>query len=246
MEPALDPQLVDNVRDRLAADGRDPTHAAVAEVLRADGRVLGDATVLAVLRTLRSEITGAGPLDVLLADPDVTDILVNGPDEVWVDRGAGPQRAAVTFPDDTAVRRLAQRLATAAGRRLDDAAPYVDARLPDGTRLHAVLRPVAGARHLPVAARPRRTALGLGDLVASGTLSPACAELLRAVVSSRVGFLVSGGAGTGRPRCSARCWAPCIRPERVVVVEDSTELDPRHPHVVRLEHGRRTSRAQVR
>jgi pilus assembly protein CpaF len=235
VEPALDPQLVDDVRDRLAADGRDPTHAAVAEVLRADGRVLGDATVLAVLRTLRSEITGAGPLDVLLADPEVTDVLVNAPDEVWVDRGAGPQRVAVTFPDDTAVRRLAQRLATAAGRRLDDAAPYVDARLPDGTRLHAVLRPVA-VRGTCLSLRvPRRTALGLGDLVASGTLSPACAELLRAVVSSRVGFLVSGGAGTGKTTLLGALLGTVHPAERVLVVEDSTELDPRHPHVVRLE-----------
>ena len=96
-------------------------------------------------RALRSELAGAGPLEPLLADPDVTDVLVNGPAEVWVDRGDGLQRAAVGFPDEAAVRRLAQRLAAAAGRRLDAAQPTVDARLPDGVRLHAVLPPISPA-----------------------------------------------------------------------------------------------------
>lgn len=234
-EPQLDPQLVEDVRARLAAQGSPPTHAAVADVLRAQGRVLGDAAVLAVLRALRSEILGAGPLDVLLADPDVTDIMVNAHDEVWIDRGGGPLRTGVVFPDDAAVRRLAQRLATTAGRRLDDASPCVDARLPDGVRLHAVLKPVA-VRGTTLSLRvPRRTTMTLTDLVTCGALPPACAELLRAIVASRAAFLVSGGAGTGKTTLLGALLGTAHPAERVVLVEDSAELTPRHPHVVRLE-----------
>ncbi|UGQ15492.1 TadA family conjugal transfer-associated ATPase [Yinghuangia sp. ASG 101] len=231
----MDPRLLDDVRAQLAANGREPTHAAVAEALRARGCVLGDATISGVLRSLRSEIAGTGPLDVLLADPAVTDIMVNAPDEVWIDRGAGPQRAPVAFPDDAAVRRLAQRLATTAGRRLDDASPYVDARLPDGIRLHAVLKPIA-VRGTSLSLRiPRRTTMSLGDLVSCGALPPDCAELLRAVVAARIAFLISGGAGTGKTTLLGALLGTAHPAERLVLIEDSAELTPRHAHVVRLE-----------
>ncbi len=95
--------------------------------------------MLGAAEQLRSELVGSGPLESLLADPSVTDVLVSAPDRVWVDRGGGLELTGVSFPDAAAVRRLAQRLAAVAGRRLDDARPWADARLPDGTRLHAVL-----------------------------------------------------------------------------------------------------------
>ncbi|MDG4866396.1 ATPase, T2SS/T4P/T4SS family, partial [Streptomyces sp. T-3] len=101
-----------------------------AQALREQGRVLGDTELLGVVRDLRSELVGAGPLEPLLADPEVTDVLVQAPERVWVDRGQGLELTSVTFPDAAAVRRLAQRLAAVAGRRLDDARPWVDARLP--------------------------------------------------------------------------------------------------------------------
>ncbi len=118
---------------------------------------MGDATVLAVHDLLRRDVLGAGPLEELLRLPDVTDVLVNGPDDVWIDRGAGSSGPSVAFPDDAAVRRLAQRLAASAGRRLDDATPHADVRLPDGTRFHAVLapgRPLGHGRVAAGAARP--------------------------------------------------------------------------------------------
>jgi pilus assembly protein CpaF len=193
-----DPDLVDRVRARLAASGGDPTPARVAAALRADGGILGDTVVLGVVRALRSEIVGAGPLEPLLRDPSITDVLVNAPDEVWVDRGRGLERAAVRFPDDAAVRRLAQRLAAGAGRRLDDACPYVDARLPDASRLHAVLAPVS-VRGTCVSVRvPRRRAFGLADWLTGGAVSAEGVDLLRALVSARLAFLVSGGTGTGK------------------------------------------------
>ena len=117
--------LLDRVRRRIASSGLPPTPALVAAALREEGGGLrGDAELPAVLRALQSEIVGAGPLQVLLADPRVTDVLVNAPDEVWVDRGAGLERSTVRFADDTAVRRLAQRLAAPTGRRLDESKPY--------------------------------------------------------------------------------------------------------------------------
>ena len=126
---ALDTALVEEVRERLARDPGEMTPHRVAEALRASGRPVGDATVLAVHEALRRDVVGAGPLEPLLRGPDVTDVLVNGPDDVYVDRGHGLERAEVGFPSDEAVRRLAQRLAASGGRRLDDATPHVDVRL---------------------------------------------------------------------------------------------------------------------
>jgi len=228
-------ELLDAVRLRLAASGDEPTPAGVAAALRAQGRLLGDTEVLGVVTALRSEIVGAGPLEPLLAEPEVTDVLVNGPDEVWVDRGVGLERTGVRFKDAAAVRRLAQRLATSAGRRLDDARPWVDARLPDGTRLHAVLPPVVvGAPCLSLRV-VRTRAFTLDELIAAGSMDPATASVLRAVLDARLSFVVSGGTGCGKTTLLS-CLLGLVAPgERIVLAEDSAELRPRHPHVVRLE-----------
>ncbi|MFD3870400.1 TadA family conjugal transfer-associated ATPase [Streptomyces sp. NPDC058623] len=227
--------LLDAVRQHLAESGGEPTPARVAAALRAQGRLLGDAEVLGVAAELRSELVGAGPLERLLADPEVTDVLVAAPDRVWVDRGGGLELTEVTFADAEAVRRLAQRLAAVAGRRLDDARPWVDARLPDGTRLHAVLPPVAvGSACLSLrVVRPK--AFTLDELVAAGTLPPGGQRLLRAMVEARLSFLVSGGTGTGKTTLLSALLGLVGPAERIVLAEDSAELRPDHPHVVRLE-----------
>ncbi|MGW6704388.1 TadA family conjugal transfer-associated ATPase [Streptomyces sp. NPDC054956] len=227
--------LLDAVRRRLAESGAEPTPARVAAALRAQGRLLGDAELLGAAAELRSELVGAGPLEPLLADPEVTDVLVAAPDRVWVDRGGGLELTGVTFADAEAVRRLAQRLASAAGRRLDDARPWVDARMPDGTRLHAVLPPVAvGSACLSLrVVRPR--AFTLEELVAAGTLPPGGQRLLRDMVEARLSFLVSGGTGTGKTTLLSALLGLVGPGERIVLAEDSAELRPDHPHVVRLE-----------
>ncbi|MFF7726439.1 TadA family conjugal transfer-associated ATPase [Streptomyces sp. NPDC008001] len=227
--------LLEAVRLRLAESGADPTPARVAEALRQEGRLLGDAEILGVAARLRSELIGAGPLERLLAEPDVTDVLVTAPDQVWVDRGAGLERTDVAFPDAAAVRRLAQRLAAIAGRRLDDARPWVDARLPDGTRLHAVLPPIAvGSTCLSLrVVRPR--AFTLDDLVAAGTVPPGGDRLLRAVLEARLSFVISGGTGSGKTTLLTTLLGLVAADERIVLAEDSAELRPDHPHVVRLE-----------
>ncbi|MFE2725458.1 TadA family conjugal transfer-associated ATPase [Kitasatospora sp. NPDC059327] len=228
--------LVDAVRLRLAESGAAPTAGSVAAVLRATRPPLGGDEVLDTVRSLRAELVGAGPLDRLLSAPDVTDVLVNGPDEVWVDRGGGLRRATgVRFADAEAVRRLAHRLATAAGRRLDDARPWVDARLPDGTRLHAVLPPIAtGCTHISLrVCRPRP--FTLDELVTGGAVPAVGAELLAGILRARLSLLISGGTGTGKTTLLAALLGLAGVGERIVVVEDSAELRPDHPHVVRLQ-----------
>jgi pilus assembly protein CpaF len=191
--------LVDRVRHRLVADGATVSPGAVAAAVRAEADgVLADLQVLSALRELQQELVGAGPLEPLLADPATTDVLVNAPDQVWVEQAGELRRTEVRFPDTEAVRRLAQRLALAAGRRLDDAAPYVDAPLPGGVRLHAVLPPIA-TDCTCISLRVLRPAThGLDALQQAGSVTPEAGRLLRAIVTARLAFLVVGGTGSGK------------------------------------------------
>ncbi len=231
----VEPATVEAVREALARDGAEVTAQAVARALRDQGRPVGDAAVLALHDRLREDVLGAGPLEPLLRLPGVTDVLVNGPGAVYVDRGEGLERTAVTFTDDSAVRRLAQRLAASAGRRLDDASPHVDLRLADGTRFHAVLAPIARPGTVMSLRVPRRHGFTVEELVEAATLTPEAARLLRSVVAARLAFVVSGGTGSGKTTLLAALLALVPAEERIVVVEDSSELRPDHPHVVGLE-----------
>jgi pilus assembly protein CpaF len=197
--------------------------------------VLGDTDVLEVTELMRSEITGAGPLEVLLRLPGITDVLVNGPDEIWVDHGAGLERTSVRLRDEPAVRRLAQRLAASAGRRLDDAIPFVDARLPSGVRLHAVLPPISPTGTLISLRVTAATSFGMADLVAAGSVPESLVPVLVALVRSKAAFLVTGGTGSGKTTILAALLGTVDPRERVVLVEDSGELRPDLPHLVRLE-----------
>ncbi|AXT86204.1 pilus assembly protein CpaF [Aeromicrobium sp. A1-2] len=227
--------ILERVRRRLAVDTSEPSPHSVAAALRAEHHVAGSATVLALVDQLRSETRGAGLLDPLLATPGVTDVLVNGPDEVYIDRGRGLERSAVRFADEESVRRLAQRLAAQAGRRLDDASPWVDARLGDGTRLHAVLAPVAWPGTLVSLRVPARRSFSLDELRSSGSLTDDIVQLLRRIIAARAAFVVTGGTGSGKTTLLAALLAAVDPNERLVIVEDATELRPDHPHVVGLE-----------
>ena len=227
--------VVDRVRARLAVQAAPPTRAGVAALVREEsGGLLGDDEVLLAVRRAVDEVAGAGPLEPLLRRPGITDVLVNAPDEVWVDTGAGLERSDVRFADEEAVRRLAVRLAAAAGRRLDDGMPWVDAGLPDGTRLHAVLPPVAeGCTRVSLRVL-RRCALGFDDLTAAGAVPPPAEEVLRGLVRARAAFLVTGGTGSGKTTLLSALLGLVPPGERIVVCEDAAELTPLHPHVVRL------------
>jgi pilus assembly protein CpaF len=232
---SLEAGLVARVRGRLALDAGEPTRARVAAAVRDELGVRGDADVLAMAESLRGELLGAGPLEPLLREPGVTDVLVNGPNQVWVDRGRGLEPAGVRFADDRAVRRLAVRLAAAAGRRLDDAMPCADVRLADGTRLHAVLPPIAPAGACLSFRIPRRRPFTLLELVEAGTVPAPAADLIDSVVRARLSFLVTGGTGSGKTTVLATILGRAEPADRIVLIEDSGELNPDHPHVVRLE-----------
>jgi pilus assembly protein CpaF len=232
---AVEPRLLDQVRTELAKAPGPVTPGRVAAAVRTAGFVLGDVGLLDVVDALRAELVGAGPLEPLLADPTVTDILVNGDQGVWVDRGDGLERVRLAIGGEPQVRRLATRLAATAGRRLDDASPYVDARLPGGVRVHAVLPPLAeGGTHLSLRVPHRRT-LTLDALRDGGTVPPSWVPLLRDVVLRRCAFLVTGGTGSGKTTVLAGLLSLVPARERIVVVEDCAELRIEHPHVVRLE-----------
>jgi len=232
---AADPVLLERVRGELAREPGPVTPGRVAAAVRSAGAVLGDVGLLDVVDALRAEISGAGPLEPLLADEQVTDVLVNADRGVWVDRGRGLERVRLDLGGTAAVRRLAVRLAAAAGRRLDDASPYVDARLPGGVRVHAVLPPLAeGGTHLSLRV-PHRHAMTLDELVERRALPPAWAACVADVVATRQAFVVTGGTGAGKTTVLAALLGRVPACERIVVVEDCTELAIAHPHVVRLE-----------
>lgn len=227
--------LVERVQTRLADERSEPTSGALARAVRAEQTALvSDAEMLRLLHLLQRELVGAGPLAPLLVDPRTTDVVVNAPNDVRVDRGNGWEAADVRFADEAAVQRLARRLATSASRRLDEAHPYVDARLADGTRLHAVLAPIASSGtclSLRVLRPVRHT---IEQLAESGALPGVCLKLLRAIISARLAYLVSGGTGSGKTTLLAALLTAVPGDERIVIVEDAEELRPPHPHVVRL------------
>lgn len=236
----MNKQLTERVRHHLVGSGEPVTPAAVAAAVREEaGGLVGDADVLTALRSLQQEFVGAGPLEPLLRDPEVADVLVTSADAVWVDRGNGLRRSHVTFPDEEAVRRLAQRLALATGRRIDEAQPWVDAWLPGigstgAIRLHAVLPPIA-ADGTCLSLRVLRPAVhDLDTLRRLGAFDATIAEVLRSIVATRLAFLVAGGTGAGKTTLLAAMLSEVPATERIVCVEEAGELHPAHPHVVRL------------
>lgn len=193
--------LVERVRDRIATIGGGVTDAEMADAFRAEtGGVASDLDTLGAVRELRQEFSGLGQLAPLLRDPGVSDVLVTGPDRVWIDGPDGLRLTSVTFRDDDAVRQLAQRLALAAGRRLDDAQPFVDAWISSGIRLHAMLAPIA-ADGTSLSLRVLRSAgHDLSALRDLGLFDAAAEELLIRIVRARLAFIVIGATGSGKTR----------------------------------------------
>jgi len=232
--------LVQRVLGRLVANGSVASgtaslRAAVTEALADDGIVLPAANLAAIVTSIGDELTGLGPLAPLLADPTVTDVLVNGPAEVWVERGGTIERAAVRFPSAAPVAALVQRVVAPLGLRVDESRPWVDARLPGGERFHAVLPPLAPDGPVVTIRTFARRRLQLRDLIEREALDEATALLLEAMVAAGIAIAVSGATGTGKTTL-LNVLAAAIPPrERVVTIEDVAELRLPGPHVVRLE-----------
>lgn len=230
----MNPEL-ERIRTRLAESGRTHSPLDVAATLGELGLLVSDSAVLEAVEALRRDSVGAGPLEELLALPGVTDVLVNGPDRVYVDRGRGLELTGLRLASEAEVVRLATRFAALVGRRLDPASPFVDARLPDGTRVHAVLSQLADPGTCISLRIPARRRFTFDQWVQSGSIPAALAEVLRRVVSARVPYLISGGTGSGKTTLLAAMLELVPQTERLVLVEDSRELAPEHPHCVRLE-----------
>lgn len=225
--------LLELVREDLVRDPGPVDVPRLARALRSQGRVLGAAATLQLTAQVRDHIDGLGPLQ-MLTGPGVTDLLVNGDGSVWVDDAEGLHRAPICLGRAQA-RDLAVRLATSAGRRLDDAVPWADAHLPSGIRFHAVLPPLSTGGAILSLRLPGGPELDLDALEQLGALTAEVREVLRAIVSARVPFLITGGTGTGKSTLLAAMLAEAPATERIVAVEDVLELDIDHPHVIHLQ-----------
>lgn len=185
-------------------------------------------------RRVRADMEGAGPdLQPLIDTEGVTDVLV-GAGRIWIDRGRGLEDAGAAMPEGQ-VRALAVRMAASAGRRLDEACPTVDATLPDGTRLNAVLPPLSSEGTLISLRTRRRRGYTLEELVGAGTLAPGIDGVLAALVEQRASCLITGATGTGKTTLLAALLARVPGTERIVCIEEASELRPDHPHVIHLQ-----------
>ncbi|MBB6404858.1 TadA family conjugal transfer-associated ATPase [Arthrobacter sp. AZCC_0090] len=235
----LDAALLETVRETVMSDAGPVTPSRVAAAVHATGRLLGTAGALAAVESISAELSGLGPLQQLARDASVTDIFVNGPDSVWFDRGKGLERAQLHFDGEPQIRALASRLVAAGGRRLDDGSPCVDVRLDGGYRVHAVLPPISTAGTLLSVRIRREEVFSMDELRAGGMFGPPVQHVLQAMVDRRLSFLISGATGSGKTTLLSTMLGLSNPHERLVLIEDASELNPVHPHVVSLEsrHG---------
>ncbi|MDQ0819699.1 pilus assembly protein CpaF [Arthrobacter sp. V4I6] len=236
---SADEQLLQTVRESVLSEAGPVTPSRVAAAVQATGRLLGTAGALAAVDSISAELTGLGPLQALARDPAVTDIFVNGPDSVWIDRGNGPEKVPVFFSGEPQIRALAARLVAAGGRRLDDGSPCVDVRLDGGYRVHAVLPPISTAGTLLSVRIRRERVFTMPELRQIGMFGTLIGTVLERMIDRRLGFLISGATGSGKTTLLATLLGLCRPGERLVLIEDASELNPVHPHVVSLEtrHG---------
>ncbi|SJM58112.1 Flp pilus assembly protein, ATPase CpaF [Corynebacterium glutamicum] len=230
--------VVENVQRIIATKEIPPTSAEIASLIREQAGVISNEDIVMVLRRLRSDSVGVGPLESLLALPGVTDVLVNAHDSVWIDRGQGVEKADMDLGSEEAVRRLATRLALTCGRRLDDAQPFADGRITrdDGSvlRIHAVLAPLAESGTCISVRVLRQARLSLDDLIQSGTVPEDIAPALRNIINQRRSFLVVGGTGTGKTTLLSAMLTEVPADQRIICIEDTAELHPGHPSTINL------------
>ena len=219
-----------------------PDEDALRDVREAAERVLGviapgvtGTTRQAVLRDVVNEVLGFGPIQSLLDEPEVGEIMVNGPDAVYYERAGVIYAATARFRDTQHIRRIADRIVAPLGRRLDEGSPMVDARLPDGSRVNVVLPPIAVSSPTITIHKFQTNRFDIADLVQTGTLSAAAAAFLRACVVSKVNVVISGGTGSGKTTLLNALSAYVPGSERIVTIEDPKELQLRQEHVVPLE-----------
>ena len=215
----------------------------VAGLLSRDGPVLSSAARSALIRQIVDEALGLGVLEPLLADESITEIMVNGPDDVWVERNGKLQRIDARFSGEAELMQTIDRIVSTVNRRVDESSPMVDARLPSGERVNVIIPPLSLAGPvLSIRRFPR--AFTFEQLVGMGTVDPDTADLLRAMVRARMSIVVSGGTSSGKTTLLNALSGFIPAEERIVTIEDSAELQLQQPHVISLE-ARPTWRARA-
>jgi pilus assembly protein CpaF len=204
-------------------------------ILAEENIVMSRAERNALFEAIIAEILGFGPLEPLLADSSVSEIMVNGPKNVYIEQKGNLTRAAITFENDDHVLRVLDRIVAPLGRRIDESSPYVDARLPDGSRVNAVIRPIALCGPTITIRKFSKKPLTIEDLVRFGSMSPEIAEFLRACVISRLNTIVAGGTGSGKTTLLNVCSNFIPSNERILTIENAAELQLQQEHVVSLE-----------
>jgi len=214
---------------------QDELRGQIEEILYEYGAQLNAAERRQIVIDIRNEITGLGPLEPLLADPTISDILVNSSSLVFVERGGLLERSSVSFDDDQHLMTLIDRIVSRMGRRIDESSPMVDARLADGSRVNAIIPPLAIDGPCLSIRRFSVVPLRMDDLVARGAMPGPMADLLAGMVRARLNILVSGGTGAGKTTLLNVLSSFIPDDERVITIEDAAELQLQQPHVVRLE-----------
>src|SRR5204862_1163453 len=188
-----------------------------------------------VTRAITDDILGYGPLEPFLHDDTVSEVMVNGPDAIYIERSGRIERTPAAFVDAAHLMRIIDKIVSTVGRRIDEASPMVDARLPDGSRVNAIIPPLALRGPSPTIRKFARDALALSDLVRLGTVTEQAAEFLGQCVRGKLNILISGGTGTGKTTLLNAVSAHVPEAERIVTVEDAAELQLQQRHVVALE-----------
>jgi pilus assembly protein CpaF len=220
----LEPEQLHGEVSRLAED-----------LLHAESTPLSTSERDRLVNEVRHELFGLGPLEPLLADPSVSDILVNSPKRVFIERGGKLEPTSVEFKDDEHLMRVIERIVSTVGRRIDEASPMVDARLPDGSRVNAIIPPLALDGPVLSIRRFGAEPLRMASLIEKGALTKDIAEMFEMCVRARLNVLISGGTGAGKTTLLNALSAYIPEDERIVTIEDSAELQLQQPHVVRLE-----------
>jgi pilus assembly protein CpaF len=231
-------QAAGALRERLvheAGEAGGDAAARIAALVEREAALLSDRERAELERLVAERSFGLGPLEPLLADPSVDEVMVNGPGRVWVERHGRIEPTAVVFGSVTELRDAIERILAPLGRRVDEAEPLCDARLADGSRVNVVIPPLALDGPILTIRRFRRRGFTPGDLVANGTIDAVMRDFLRSCVRARLTLLVSGGTGSGKTTTLSALTSFIPDGERIVTIEDAAELRLHQPHVVRLE-----------
>jgi len=228
----MDLSLIGTIEEAMA---REQIREMGRRLMEEESAPLNVAQRRQIIQSIEDEVMGLGPLEPLLADSKIADILVNGPNQVYIEKGGRLSLTEVRFNDDAHLLNIIDRIVSSVGRRIDESSPMVDARLKDGSRVNAIIPPLAIDGPSMSIRRFAVELLGMEDLIAYGSISPAAAQVLRGVVRGRLNVLISGGTGAGKTTLLNVMSGFIPETERIVTIEDSAELQLQQPHVVRLE-----------